>query len=71
MLMVTAQIASDIWPEAATDYDRECDKANESDEAEDLEAQVAKELASIKRPRKEQRFGGFSSLECSIPGLKL
>lgn len=38
---------------------------NESDEAEggeDFEAQVAKELASIKRPRKEQRFGGCISI---------
>ena len=42
------------------DNGKECDEANESDEAEDgddFEAQVAKELASIKRPRKEQRFG--------------
>jgi hypothetical protein len=47
------------------DDDRECEKANESDEAEggdDLEAQVAKELAAIKRPRKEQRFGGWVSV---------
>lgn len=72
MLTVTTQIASDIWPEAATDGGQEYDKVNESDEdGEDFEAQVAKELASIKRPRKEQRFGGFLSLECSIPGLKL
>lgn len=65
MLTATAQIASDIWPEAATDDDRECEKANESDEAEggdDFEAQVAKELAAIKRPRKEQRFGGWVSV---------
>ena len=59
-LTVTAQVASDIWPEVATDDDQERDRANESDEADggdDFEAQVAKELASIKRPRKEQRFG--------------
>jgi len=55
---VLESIASDIWPEGATDDGQECDKLNESDEAgdEDFEAQMAKELASIKRPRKEQRF---------------
>jgi hypothetical protein len=58
-LTVTAQIASDIWPEAAAGGDQECDGASENDEAdgEDLEAQVAKELAAIKRPRREHRFG--------------
>ena len=59
-LTVTAQIASDIWPEAAADSSQECDRASGSDEAEggnDFEAQVAKELASIKRPRREHRFG--------------
>jgi tRNA acetyltransferase TAN1 len=60
MLTITVQIASDIWPEDAASGDQECDKTDESDEAEggdDFEAQVAKELTSIKRPRKEQRFG--------------
>ena len=41
------------------------DEANESDEADDgddFETQVAKELASIKRPRKEQRFGRWVSI---------
>lgn len=32
-------------------------ESGEDDSAYDLEAQVAKELVSIKRPRKEQRFG--------------
>ena len=61
-LTVTAQIASDIWPEVATDDGQESGQANESggtEDDEDFEAQIAKELASIKRPRKEQRFGGF------------
>ena len=68
VLIVTAQIASDIWPETAPDGNRECDGADESDDAEggeDFEAQVARELASIKRPRKEQRFGGW----VLIPGV--
>ncbi|KAF9647131.1 hypothetical protein BDM02DRAFT_3117486 [Thelephora ganbajun] len=64
---VFESIASDIWPEAASD---EGGKANDSDEAEnggDFEAQVAKELASIKRPRKEQRFANCqTSTPCVI-----
>lgn len=42
-------------------YGGECHADSDDDgggEAEvDLEKQIAKELASIKRPRKEQRFG--------------
>lgn len=55
---VFESIASDVWPESGLDDGRESDGANNNDGAEDsdLEAQVAKELASIKRPRKEQRF---------------
>jgi hypothetical protein len=39
-----------MWPENAPDND-------DLNNADDIEAQIAKELASIKRPRKEQRFG--------------
>jgi len=62
MLTATVQIASDVWPESGLDDGKESDGANNSDGAEDsdLEAQVAKELASIKRPRKEQRFGWWA-----------
>ncbi|KAF9790658.1 thump domain-containing protein [Thelephora terrestris] len=54
---VFESIASDVWPQSAPDGDGE--KSVESDGAEDgddFEAQIAKELAAIKRPRKEQRF---------------
>lgn len=73
-LTVTAQIASDIWPEATADGDKERDGASDSDEAEDgddLEAQVAKELASIKRPRREQRFGEWTSITVVLYTLEL
>ena len=62
MFTATVQIASDVWPESGLDDGREGDGVNNSDGAEDgdLEAQVAKELASIKRPRKEQRFGWWA-----------
>ena len=69
--MVGAQIASDIWPESTSDDERGCETKNEGDGAEggyDLEAQVAKELVSIKRPRKEQRFGE-SVKHWSIPRI--
>lgn len=53
-----AQIASDVWPESTSDDDWGRETGDESGEdGYDLEAQVAKELVSIKRPRKEQRFG--------------
>jgi len=74
VLTVTAQIASDIWPEATVDGDEERDGASESDEAEDgddLEAQVAKELASIKRPRREQRFGEWIFITVALYTLEL
>lgn len=43
-----------MWPE-----DKEGNASDEDGEhdADDIETQVAKELASIKRPRKEHRFG--------------
>ena len=59
------QIASELWPAtaAAEASDEEShgdpDDAAAVDVEEDLEKQIAKELATIKRPRKEQQFGMF------------
>ena len=39
-------------------------KAN--NEVEDIEKQIAKEVSTIKRPRKDQRFGAFSFIEYGI-----
>jgi hypothetical protein len=54
------QLASELWPGSATveadDGESHAD-ADGGEVEEDLEKQIAKELASIKRPRKEQRFG--------------
>ena len=58
------QLASELWPgsPAAAGADGDDDEGHaDSDDGEvleeDLEKQIAKELASIKRPRKEQMFG--------------
>ncbi|KAH9003187.1 hypothetical protein EDB86DRAFT_2895958 [Lactarius hatsudake] len=47
-------LASELWP-GASDEDG-CDDPDEGTVTEDLEKQISKELASIKRPRKEQIF---------------
>ena len=49
------QLASELWPgSAAVEADADSD---DGELEEDLEKQVAKELASIKRPRQERKFG--------------
>ena len=54
------QLASELWPGSAaveaSDDESHAD-ADDGEVEEDLEKQVARELASIKRPRKEQKFG--------------
>jgi len=55
-------LASELWPETdagareAGDEDGHDNSDDGTAEEEDLEKQMAKELASIKRPRREQRF---------------
>ena len=53
------QLASELWPEgsAAVDDAESHDDSDDGEVDEDLEKQIAKELAVIKRPRREQRFG--------------
>lgn len=46
------QLASELWPEAGDDSED-----GDPGGADDLEKQIAKEVESMKRPRKEQRFG--------------
>jgi len=61
-LCLFLEIASELWPVTAAAEAIDEESHGDSDDAaidveEDLEKQIAKELATIKRPRKEQRFG--------------
>ena len=55
---MSIQLANEVWP---TESDGLKDGDDESDEdgggADDLEKQIAKEVSSMKRPRRETRFG--------------
>ena len=51
--LIVTQVASELWPE---NPDSDGDIRSGDDE-DDLEDQIAKELALMKHPRKEQRFG--------------
>jgi tRNA acetyltransferase TAN1 len=63
-MCVFFQIASELWPVTAAAEASDEESHGDPDGAavdveEDLEKQIAKELAMIKRPRKEQQFGMF------------
>lgn len=45
------------------------DSDDEAGGAEDIEKQIAKEVAAMKRPRKETRFGRFSDIFLDTPNL--
>jgi len=52
-------LACELWPGSdavQADDDEGHADSDDGEVEEDLEKQIAKELASIKRPRKEQRF---------------
>ena len=51
--LIVKQVASELWPE---NLDSDGDIRSGDDE-DDLEDQIAKELALMKHPRKERRFG--------------
>lgn len=51
--LIAKQVASELWPE---NLDSDGDICS-GDDKDDLEDQIAKELALMKHPRKEQRFG--------------
>ena len=56
-----SQLANQLWPTesaSATDETQDADADDdEGGDADDIEKQIAKEVASMKRPRKETRFG--------------
>ena len=57
------QLASELWPESvAVETDEEDDDPDDGGVEVDLEKQIAKEVAFIKRPRREQRFGTLRTL---------
>ena len=59
------QLASELWPIEGADRTegRHRDGSDDEDGGGDLEAQVARELAAIKRPRTtEKRFGQYAVL---------
>ena len=65
-VFLSFQIASELWPVTAAAEASDEESHGDLDGAavdveEDLEKQIAKELATIKRPRKEQRFGMSST----------
>jgi tRNA acetyltransferase TAN1 len=52
------QLSSELWPiEGRDQTEGHC--ASEDEDVGDLEAQVAREVAAIKRPRVEKRFGQY------------
>jgi tRNA acetyltransferase TAN1 len=54
------QLASELWPGVSASVEADEKGHNDPDDGEveeDLEKQIAKELAVISRPRREQRFG--------------
>ena len=59
-LMVRFQLANQLWPTesvTASDEPQGSDDDDGDGGADDIEKQIAKEVASMKRPRKETRFG--------------
>ncbi len=54
------QLANQLWPAksvTASDEPQDSDDDDDGEGADDIEKQIAKEVASMKRPRKETRFG--------------
>ncbi len=49
------QLADELWPEGNTDSGD--DGIGSTAEALSLEVQIAREMSSLQRPRKQKRFG--------------
>lgn len=61
------QYATEMWPgesSSSADVKAEDDSDDEEDEDLDIEKQIAKEMSTMKRPRKETRFGRFCASNC-------
>lgn len=57
--VVGFQLANQLWPAESVTASDEPQGSDDDDDggADDIEKQIAKEVASMKRPRKETRFG--------------
>ncbi|CDO74900.1 hypothetical protein BN946_scf184988.g7 [Trametes cinnabarina] len=65
-------LANDLWPqESATTAGASENSDEEDGGADDLERQIAKEVESMKRPRKETRFVVFISCKPPVDPVKL
>lgn len=51
------QLGSELWPE--TDVNVGGDPDDDNELVEDVEKAIAKEVATMKKPKKEKRFGTF------------
>lgn len=58
------QLANQLWPRGEATEGRGSDESDNDGDAEDLEKQIAKEVASMKRPRRETRFGMSPCIIC-------
>jgi len=68
------QLASELWPGSTAveaNDDQSHPDPDDGEVEEDLEKQISKELASIKRPRREQRFGTSHSRCPHAPGIRV
>ena len=67
LIAMASQYAAEMWPSdsstslEATELAEDSDN-DEADDDEDIEKQIAKEMSTMKRPRKETRFGRSASL---------
>ena len=57
ILTASIQLANELWPTEGTATGNGSEESDDDGGADDLEKQVAKEVASMKRPRRETRFG--------------
>ena len=67
--VIASQYAAEMWPSGSSPSSEATGTAEDSedDEAgddEDIEKQIAKEMSTMKRPRKETRFGRSPCMLC-------
>ncbi|CCM03096.1 uncharacterized protein FIBRA_05216 [Fibroporia radiculosa] len=61
------QLASEIWPDSSNETPGGNDSGSDEADDGDVEKQIAREMLSMKRPRKEQRFGNCqTNTQCVV-----
>ncbi|KAJ8072876.1 hypothetical protein PM082_016435 [Marasmius tenuissimus] len=58
--MLDYQVASDIWPAEGADDNSDTDAEGNS---EALEDQISNEIAAMKKPQKDKRFGSSAVMK--------